>query len=214
MNRYCLLLGLVFLTQAQQLWALYNGLSYDISLSINRLTCPDFRLLACEQALRGALAVGREKEGQLVTTSREFEYLHRKVDAKCWSAEMTLVMTSSPLARAFQSLFHSRSFPLRADWRKSGSSVDGEPQMNLRWNSNSRDVVACSPSFSRPAARAPRRACSQAIRPSVPSKAWRDSGRASFSQSYARRQMLAGWPRHYQKQNPASSRWWTWKQRP
>ena len=32
-----------------------------------------------------------------------------------------------------------------------------------RWNSNSRDVVASSPSFSRPAARALRRACSQAI---------------------------------------------------
>ena len=32
-----------------------------------------------------------------------------------------------------------------------------------RWNINYRDVVASSPSFSRPAARAPRRACSQAI---------------------------------------------------
>ena len=57
---------------------------------------------------------------------------------------------------------HSRSSPLHADWRKSDSSVDGEPQGNWRWNSNSRDVVASSPSFSRPAARAPRRACSQA----------------------------------------------------
>ena len=38
----------------------------------------------------------------------------------------------------------------------------GEPQENWRWNSNSRDVVASPPSFSRPAARAPRRACSQA----------------------------------------------------
>ena len=28
--------------------------------------------------MRGALAVGREKEGELVTTSLEFEYLHRK----------------------------------------------------------------------------------------------------------------------------------------
>ena len=37
----------------------------------------------------------------------------------------------------------------------------GEPQGNWRWNSNSRDVVASSPSFSRPAARAPWRACSQ-----------------------------------------------------
>ena len=33
---------------------------------------------------------------------------------------------------------HLRSFPLRADWRKSNSSVDGEPQGNWRWNSNSR----------------------------------------------------------------------------
>ena len=34
--------------------------------------------LACEQALRGALVAGREKEGELATTSLEFEYLHRK----------------------------------------------------------------------------------------------------------------------------------------
>ena len=30
--------------------------------------------LACEQALRGALAVGWEKEGELATTSLEFEF--------------------------------------------------------------------------------------------------------------------------------------------
>ena len=34
--------------------------------------------LACEQALRGAPAAGREKEGQLATRSMEFEYLYRK----------------------------------------------------------------------------------------------------------------------------------------
>ena len=34
--------------------------------------------LACEQALRGALAAGREKKGELATTSLQFEYLHRK----------------------------------------------------------------------------------------------------------------------------------------
>ena len=34
--------------------------------------------LAWEQALRGALAAGREKEGEFATTSLEFEYLHRK----------------------------------------------------------------------------------------------------------------------------------------
>ena len=36
------------------------------------------QLLACEQALQGALAVGQEKEGELTITSLEFEYLHRK----------------------------------------------------------------------------------------------------------------------------------------
>ena len=34
--------------------------------------------LACEQAFRSALASGREKEGELATTSLKFEYLHRK----------------------------------------------------------------------------------------------------------------------------------------
>ena len=34
--------------------------------------------LACERALRSALAAGREKEGELATTSLKFEYLHRK----------------------------------------------------------------------------------------------------------------------------------------
>ena len=35
-------------------------------------------MVACEQGLRGALAAGHEKEGELATTSLEFEYLHRK----------------------------------------------------------------------------------------------------------------------------------------
>ena len=34
--------------------------------------------LASEKSLRGALAAGREKEGEFATTSLEFEYLHRK----------------------------------------------------------------------------------------------------------------------------------------
>ena len=35
-------------------------------------------MLACEQAFRSALAAGREKKGDLPTTSLEFGYLHRK----------------------------------------------------------------------------------------------------------------------------------------
>ena len=34
--------------------------------------------LACEQAILGALAAGRENEGELATTSLKFEYLRRK----------------------------------------------------------------------------------------------------------------------------------------
>ena len=40
--------------------------------------------LACEQTLRGAVAVGQEKEGELATTSIEFEYICvEKDNAKC-----------------------------------------------------------------------------------------------------------------------------------
>ena len=48
----------------------------------------------------------------------------------------------------FNFWLHLHSFPLRADWWKSDSSVDGEPQGNWKWNLNSRDVVASSPSIS------------------------------------------------------------------
>ena len=34
--------------------------------------------ITCEQVLWGALEAGREKEGELATTSLEFEYLRRK----------------------------------------------------------------------------------------------------------------------------------------
>ena len=62
----------------------------------------------------------------------------------------------------FNVCLHSCSFPLHTDWQKFDSPVDGVPQGNWRWNSSSRDVVASSPSFSRPSTRAPWGACSQA----------------------------------------------------
>ena len=104
--------------------------------------------------------VRREKEGELATTSLEFEYLHRKSRGEMRIGGDDISNDAITLGKhVFQCLF---TFPLRADWRKSDSSVDGEPQGNWRWNSTSGDVlVANSPSFSRPAARAPRRACSQ-----------------------------------------------------
>ena len=125
---------------------------------------PSSYALACEQALRGALAAEREKERELSTASSKIEYL--KVDSKSWLAEMTLVHDVITLGACFHVFSNvclsSRSSPLRADWWKFGSPVDGEPPGNWRRNSYSRDVVASSSSFSRPAASAPWRACSQA----------------------------------------------------
>ena len=59
----------------------------------------------------------------------------------------------------FLVFLYSRPFPYRADWRKSDSSVDGEPQGNWRWNSNSRERRSCklSPPAERPVELARRR---------------------------------------------------------
>ena len=40
----------------------------------NKLNSKKVIAIACQQALRGALAAGRENEGDLVTTSLEFEF--------------------------------------------------------------------------------------------------------------------------------------------
>ena len=97
-------------------------------------------------------------KGKRATTSLEFKYLHRK--SRC---EMLIggddisndVTTLDTCFHVFSNVcLHLCSFPLRADWRKSESSVDGEPQGNWRLN-----LVASSPSFSR---KAPQRTCSQA----------------------------------------------------
>ena len=81
--------------------------------------------------------------------------LHRKSRSEMLIGGDDISNDVIPLGTCF-----SRSFPLRADWQRSDSSVEGERKRNWRRNSNSKDVVASSPSFSRPAARAPRRACS------------------------------------------------------
>ena len=91
-----------------------------------------------EQALREALAAGPEKEGELATTSLEFEYLHGNVDAKYWLAEMTFVMTSLPLARVFQCLFTfalvSASRWLAAIWQLSRRGATGELEVEFKFH--------------------------------------------------------------------------------
>ena len=92
--------------------------------------------LACEQALGRPLAVGWEKEGELATMSLEFDNLHQKVDAKCWLAEMTLVMMSLPLACVFQCLFTvaliSASRWFAEIWQLSRRGDTGELEVELK----------------------------------------------------------------------------------
>ena len=111
---------------------------------------------SCGQALRGVLAAGREKEGELATTFLEYlicasKKSMRNADWRRWHKKWR----HYPWHVFFNVCLHSRSSLLRADWGKSDSSVDGEPQGNWRWNSNSTDVVASSPTFSHPAPRPP-----------------------------------------------------------
>ena len=119
-----------------------------------------YSLLACDQALRGALVAGREKEGELATTSLKFEFQFLcgspftelsdfRQSARSGNereCKQTLKNTCQGSWRHYR--YHLRQSAFRIVFR-------------CRY-SNSRDAVASSPSFSRPTARAPPRACSQA----------------------------------------------------
>ena len=107
------------------------------------------------------LAAWRKKEGEL-----EFEYLPRKSRCEILIGGddngSDLITLGTCLSMVFFIFYiRARFNPLRDDWRKSDSSVDGKPLGNCRWNSNSSDLVASSPSFSHSVAIAPRKACSQ-----------------------------------------------------
>ena len=53
---------------------------------------PNRVIIAYEQALPGALAAGQEKEGELATTSLEFEYLHRKIRCKMLTSNDVIIL--------------------------------------------------------------------------------------------------------------------------
>ena len=121
--------------------------------------------ITCKQALRGTLAVGQEKEGELAITSLEFEHLHRKsrckmlIDGDDIINDVITLCTCCSIFVYICDLSASHWLALRLI----DSSVDGEPPRNWRWNSNSREVVASSPSFFHPTTRVPWKACLQAI---------------------------------------------------
>ena len=95
-------------------------------------------------------AAGRDKEGEFSTTSLEFEYLHRRTRCEMLIGKDEISNDVITPGTCFSMFAY-----IRADWRKSDSSVEGKPQGNWRWNSNSRDVVVCSPSFPTPPPQSP-----------------------------------------------------------
>ena len=61
----------------------------------------------------------------------EFEYLHQKIRCEMLIRGDDISNDVSSIFHLFFNVcLHSRSFPLRSDWRKSDSSVDGVPQGN------------------------------------------------------------------------------------
>ena len=85
-------------------------------------------VIACEQALLGALVVGQEKEGERATMSLEFKYLHRKSRYEMLIGQDDISNDIITLGTCFSIFcFHSHSFPLHADWWKCDGSVDGQP---------------------------------------------------------------------------------------
>ena len=113
-------------------------------------------MVACEQALLGALAAGQEKERELATITLEFEFLHRKSHCKMLIGGDDISNDIITLGTCFSMIF----FHIRAHFRF--ALMGGNLTAQSMGSHSGRDVVASPPSFSRPAARAPWRACSQA----------------------------------------------------
>ena len=114
--------------------------------------------LASEKALRGALAAGREKEGEFATTSLEFEYLHRKsrceelIGGDDISNDVITLGTCFSIFVCIRDRFRLVLIGGNLTAHSTGShrGIGGRIQIP-------ETVVASSPSFSRPSARAPQR---------------------------------------------------------
>ena len=106
---------------------------------------------------------GWKKKGELATMSLEFEYLHRKSRCEMLVGGSDNISNDGiTLGTCFSMFVYIRArFRFALSCRNMTAQSTGSHR-RWRWNSNYRDVVASSPSFSRPAARAPQRACSQA----------------------------------------------------
>ena len=112
--------------------------------------------LTCKQVLRALWRGGKKKES-LQLRLWNLNICIEKVDAQCWSAEMTLVMTSLPLARVsrqclFTFVLVSASRWLAENWQLSRRETTGKLEVEFKFQ---RLIVASSSSFSHSATRAP-----------------------------------------------------------
>ena len=106
--------------------------------------------VACKQALRGALVAGREKEGELATTSLEFEYLHRKSRCEMLIGGDDISNDVITLGTCFSMFVYIRA---RFLFALIGGNVTAQSTGSHR---------GIGGGISRPAFRAPRRSCWQA----------------------------------------------------
>ena len=120
-------------------------------------------IVACEQSLWGTLATWQEKEGELATTSLEFEF----------HLQFLCGFPSTDPSDFCQSAWRGNECKCKTNIAKHVPRVmtsllmSSWPISISHWlfrcrYSNSKDVVASSPSFSCSATRAPLRACLQA----------------------------------------------------
>ena len=113
--------------------------------------------MSCEQALRGAPAAGWEKEGELVITSPEFEYLHRKSRCEMLIAGDDISNDVITLSTCFSMFVFIRT---RFRFTLIGGNLTAQPTGSYRGIGGGiqipgRDVVTSSRSFSRPPLKRP-----------------------------------------------------------
>ena len=97
--------------------------------------------LACEQAFRALWRRGGKSKERLRLRLWNLNICIEKVEAKCWLAEMTLVLTSLPLARVFQCLFTfalvSSSRWLAEVWQLSRQGATGALEVEFKFQRRS-----------------------------------------------------------------------------
>ena len=125
-----------------------------------------------EQAIRGALAAGRGEKRRACNTSLEFDIPPPITLSSGYGSP------STKLSDFRQSVWSGKERECKQTLKKKNvpriitSLLMSSPPIRISHRlfryrySNSRNVVACCPSFSRPVARPPRRACSKAIKKS------------------------------------------------